>query len=73
LFSPARSFDEQNGRGASFSTFPPTFSLDAETSGNTKTFSFPGKIESAPSATLRGGGTTTAMWMGGDRLDAGDG
>lgn len=73
LFSPSRSFDEQNGRGASFSTFPPTFSLDAETSGNTKTFSFPGKIESAPSATLRGGGTTTAMWMGGDRLDAGDG
>ena len=73
LFSPARSFDEQNGRGASFSTFPPTFSLDAETSGNTKTFSFPGKIESAPSATLRGGGATTAMWMGGDRLDAGDG
>ena len=72
LFSPARSFDEQNGRGASFSTFE-TFSLDAETSGNTKTFSFPGKIESAPSATLRGGGTTTAMWMGGDRLDAGDG
>ena len=72
LFSPARSFDEQNGRGASFSTFQ-TFSLDAETSGNTKTFSFPGKVESAPTATLRGGGSTTAMWMGGDRLDAGDG
>ena len=49
-----------------------TFETFADAQSRNTAFSFPGTAPFAHTATLRGGGTTAAMWMGGDRLDAGD-